>query len=255
MLRDAALLAVGAGVGAIGIGQLGAVATTRRRVGAGSAATDVDVQVTPDRSRLVLTWEVRTDQRLIALTFDDGPRPKWTNMVLDTLDRYQAPATFFMVGRRVRKYASVIRGRLDRHEVGNHTWDHRDLALRDDVQARSDLMRAHEAITEVTGREPVLFRPPYGHIGGAAALAATGFGYKVVLWSQKMREAHYDTRHQVAAVLREATPGTILLAHDVGDAARLVSLRGLPGMITGLRDCGYEFVTVSELMGRARPEV
>jgi peptidoglycan/xylan/chitin deacetylase (PgdA/CDA1 family) len=255
LLRDAGVLALGAGIGTIGLGQLADVADVRRDARAGSAATDVSVRISPPRGRLVLTWEVDTEHPLVALTFDDGPRPEWTNLVLDTLDRYKTPATFFMVGRRVRKYASVVRGRLGRHEVGNHTWDHLDLAFRDDDQARSDLVRAHHAIADVLGREPVLFRPPYGHIGGAAALAAAELGYQVVLWSQKMREAHYNTPLQVAAVLRDTIPGTILLAHDVGARDRLVSLRGLPAMIIGLRARGFEFVTVSELLQRARPLV
>ncbi|MBT8226424.1 MAG: polysaccharide deacetylase family protein [Dactylosporangium sp.] len=252
LLRDAALLALGAGIGTAGVGEL-ADLTGRRLVlrGGAAAATSAGPHGVRGRGELVMTWEVKTELPLVALTFDDGPRPQWTTRVLDVLDEFAVPATFFVVGRRLRKYASVIDGRLDRHEIGNHTWNHLDLARRNDVQSRDDLARAHEAIVDIVGVPPVLFRPPYGHIGGAAAQAAAELGYQVILWSRKMCEARYTTREQVAAVLRQTTPGAIWLAHDTGAKDRLVSIRGLPAMITGLRERGFEFVTVSHLMAKA----
>lgn len=202
------------------------------------------------RPQVTLTWYVSTDQKLVALTFDDGPRPKWTTLVLDTLDEYSVPATFFMIGRRVLEYPGVVDGRMGRHEVGNHTWDHKDLARRNASEAHDDLARAHDAIVGTLGVAPRLFRPPYGHLSGSAALAANDMGYEVVLWNEKMREAQYTTEQQIERVVSDTLPGTILLAHDVGKPDRLVSLRGLPAMISGLRERGFEFVTVSQLMAQ-----
>ncbi|WP_433126900.1 polysaccharide deacetylase family protein [Micromonospora sp. CA-240977] len=199
---------------------------------------------------LEVSWSGRTSQRLVALTFDDGPAPQWTPMVLDTLARHQVPATFFMVGAQARRHADVVRDRLAGHEVGNHSWDHRDLAELDAAEAYDDLRRSHDAIAEATGREPRLLRPPYGHLGGAVLHAAARLDYRLVLWSLQMVERGFpdDPAGHARRIVAEVRPGTIVLGHDVGARRRLVALRGLTDMINGLRQRGYTFVTVSALL-------
>lgn len=255
MLRRAALVAAGAGCGAVAFAEAASVTDRNLPIRGGAAgATVASRQAHPGRGQLLVTWAVDTDRPFVALTFDDGPRPEWTDRVLSTLDRYGVPATFFMVGRRVLKYRHVLAGRMGRHEAANHTWDHQDLARADADEAYADLVRAHEAITTVTGQEPRLLRPPYGHVGGGAVLASTRLDYRVVLWSRQMLESEFPSdpaghaRHIVAGV----RPGDILLAHDIGHRDRLVAIDGLPDLVTGLRDRGYEFVTVSELMAADR---
>ncbi|HET8680784.1 MAG TPA: polysaccharide deacetylase family protein [Micromonosporaceae bacterium] len=122
----------------------------------------------------------------------------------------------------------------------NRTWDHLDLARRTPDEACADLLRAHEAIVEVTGQAPRLVRPPYGHLGGSAALAAARLHYQVVFWSLQMVESCYpgDPLGHARFVVEHTEPGAILLAHDIGAADRLVALHGLPDMITGLRGWG-----------------
>ena len=221
--------------------------------GSVAAATVDEPGGVTGRGQLAVTWEVQTDRPLLALTFDDGPGPNWTPMVLDILEAHRAPATFFMVGSRVRRHGRLLRGRIDRHEIGNHTWDHADLGRCGAAEARSELRRAHEAIIDATGRVPRLFRPPFGHLSGSALIAASELGYQVVLWSRKMHEAKYpNTAKQAEAMIRATRPGNIVLAHDVGHHDRLVSIRGLPAMITGLRARGYEFVTVTDLLASQR---
>jgi peptidoglycan/xylan/chitin deacetylase (PgdA/CDA1 family) len=202
-----------------------------------------------------VTYYVQTSEPVVAFTFDDGPAPLWTRMVLDTLDEYRVPATFFMVGRNLDTHRDAVRGRLDRHEVGNHSWSHPDLAELDLHGVRREIMRTHEMIHTVTGRETSLLRPPYGHLGGSTLLAAASLGYNVVLWSETMHEAKYRSNPagQVSDIVEHTTPGSIVLAHDVGTSARLVALRRLGEMIAGLRARGYRFVTVSELMTLGKP--
>ncbi|GAB3944744.1 hypothetical protein GCM10027614_35390 [Micromonospora vulcania] len=120
--------------------------------------------------------------------------------VLDTLAQHRVPATFFLVGAQVRRHADVVRGRLGEHEVGNHSWKHRDLAQLDADEAYDDLSRSHDAIAEVTGRVPRLLRPPYGHLGGAVLHAAARLNYRLVLWSLQMAERSFPTT-------RPGTPG------------------------------------------------
>ncbi len=191
-----------------------------------------------------------TTEKLIALTFDDGPRPDYTPRFLDVLDEARVPATFFLVGRHLEENAALVRNRLDRHEVGNHSWSHDDLATLDLAGARRELERTHDAIKRHTGREAKLLRPPYGHLGGSTVLAADAMGYDIALWSHQMRERTYagDPAAQARDLVDTMRPGSIVLAHDAGDKRRLVALNALPAMIAGLHTRGYRFVTLSELL-------
>jgi len=201
-------------------------------------------------------WYVETDEPVVAFTFDDGPGPNWTSMVLDALDAYQVPATFFMVGQHLAAYAGLVKGRLDRHEVGNHSWSHPDLAMLDEAGVAEQLGRAHDTIRRYTGREPRLLRPPYGHLGGSTLLAADRHGYDLVLWSRQMHESAYlhDEAGQVKEIVNGVRRGQIVLAHDVGAPERLVAIRHLGEMFAGLRQRGFRFVTVSELLALGRPK-
>jgi peptidoglycan/xylan/chitin deacetylase (PgdA/CDA1 family) len=253
VLRGIGLVGAGAAVGVAGLGEAADVRERKLPIfGGPAAATVANGRQHPGHGSIEITWAVETDQKLIALTFDDGPSPQWTNQVLDTLAERQVSATFFMIGRRVRKYAGVIRGRMDTHEVGNHTWDHIDLARRGPDEAYQDLISCHRAIEDVVGRSPTLMRPPYGHMAGSTALAAARMNYRVVLWSLQMLEGDYPNNSPGLAryIVENTIPGTILLAHDVGPANRIIAIDGLPAMIDGLRERGYEFVTISGLVAR-----
>lgn len=250
LLRRAAGAAVWAGVGAVAFAEAADVMDRRLPIRGGAAGAAPGDNPLGD-GRVTVTWQVHTTDKRIALTFDDGPRPRWTSMVLDTLEAAAVPATFFLVGRRVRKYASVLRGRMHRHEVANHTWNHDDMARMDARDAYDNLARSHEAIAEVTGAQPRLLRPPWAHLGGGTMLAAARMRYQVVLWSVQMRESWFpaDPDGHARYVVDQLAPGSILLAHDIGDEQRLVALRGLPAIIAGARAKGYQFVTASELIG------
>jgi peptidoglycan/xylan/chitin deacetylase (PgdA/CDA1 family) len=201
--------------------------------------------------RVDVIWRVATNRRAIALTFDDGPRPAWTPMVLDVLDELQAPATFFAVGENLRRYGYLYDGRLGRHELGNHTWTHADLATLDVERAVTELNRTAEQIGAIAGHWPTVLRPPFGHLGGAALLAAQQTGHDIVLWSRQAHESTFahDPAGLVANIVDGAQPGDIVLCHDVGDRRRLVTLRNLGRLIGGFRDRGFELVTVSQLRG------
>jgi peptidoglycan/xylan/chitin deacetylase (PgdA/CDA1 family) len=218
-----------------------------------AASIHEDRRTRPARSHAAVRWSVDTTKQLAALTFDDGPAPNWTPEVLDVLDQHQAPATFFMVGERVHKNAALLAGRLDRHEVANHSWDHRDLARRDFADIHQDLTRTHEAIVAATGKTPTLLRPPYGHIGGSTLLAAAELGYDLALWSLQMLESDFGKNPSglTEYIVGATHPGAIILAHDTGPDDRLVAIRQLPQMIDGIRARGFQLVTVSEMVRAA----
>jgi peptidoglycan/xylan/chitin deacetylase (PgdA/CDA1 family) len=252
LLRQTLLTAGGAVVGAAAAGMLRLPGAGRPPLAGGYAAAADALDAVRNPSTTI-TYYVPTDEPLVAFTFDDGPGPQWTPMVLDVLDRWQVPATFFMVGRNLAEHWPLVHGRLARHEVGNHSWSHPDLATLDLAEVREEVARTHEVIRRTTGRQATLLRPPYGHLGGSTVLAADSLGYQMVLWSHQMHERRYrhDPAGQVRDIVDNVRPGSIVLAHDVGAERRLVALRHLGAMFEGLRARGFRFVTVSELMAAA----
>jgi peptidoglycan/xylan/chitin deacetylase (PgdA/CDA1 family) len=254
VLRGALLAAAGAGVGALGASALPKWCGWDRPPLNGGYAAAADTPAAARHAAVTVRYYVETAEPVVAFTFDDGPGPQWTPMVLDALDAARVPATFFMVGRNLREHAGLVHGRLDAHEIGNHSWSHDDLATLDLRQVRDELSRTHDVIHEVTGRAPTLMRPPYGHLGGSTLLAADSMGYDIVLWSQQMRERTYedDPDGQVRAIVDAVRPGDIVLAHDVGARRRLVALSRLGAMFDGIKARGFRFATISEL-ARAKP--
>ena len=198
-----------------------------------------------------VVWSGSTDTRRVALTFDDGPMPDWTPRVLEALARHGVPATFFLKGINVQRHGAIHRDSVGIHELGNHTWDHPDLARLDYAECRDQLERTSAIMEQVYRKPPTLFRPPYGHIAGSSLLAASEQGLTIVLWSAQMNETRFegDPSGIVAATRKAAQPGSIILAHDTGATNRLVTIDNLDAVITGLKAEGFAFTTVSELCG------
>lgn len=254
VVRGALLAAGGAAAGAAATMAPRVLGPARLPLGGGYAPAN-DRLDEARRPQVTVTWHVETTEPVVAFTFDDGPGPRWTPMVLDLLDAHDAAATFFVTGANLRAHGDLLRGRLDRHAVGNHSWSHPDLATMDFPAVRRELERTHDEIARVTGRQATLFRPPYAHLGGSTLLAAGRLGYDLVLWSHQMREARYarDPEGQVRDIVDGLTPGSVVLAHDVGRPNRLVALRRLGDMITGLRTRGLRLVTVPQLLTMGGP--
>jgi peptidoglycan/xylan/chitin deacetylase (PgdA/CDA1 family) len=198
-----------------------------------------------------LVWSGPTDTRRIALTFDDGPMPDWTPRVLATLARHDVPATFFLKGINVQRHAGIHRDSIGVHELGNHTWDHPDLARLGYAECTDQLARTSAIMGQVYGTRPTLFRPPYGHLAGSSFLAAAEQGFTTVLWSAQANESRFTGKPSgiVASVRSAAKPGSIFLCHDTGPSNRLVTIDNLDAIITGLKADGFAFATVSQLCG------
>jgi peptidoglycan/xylan/chitin deacetylase (PgdA/CDA1 family) len=205
----------------------------------------------PSAPGSTVIWSGTTQERRVALTFDDGPRPDWTPRVLDILARHDVPATFFLKGINVRDHGAIHHSSVGTHELGNHTWDHPDLARLDYPQCSQQLERTSAIIHQVYGARPLLFRPPYGHIAGSSLLAAAEQGLTTVLWSAQMQESRFTDRPAgIAGAVRKAVqPGSIILCHDTGESDRLVTIDHLDAIINGLKADGFAFMTVSDLCG------
>ncbi|MEW5860974.1 MAG: polysaccharide deacetylase family protein [Cyanobacteriota bacterium] len=194
-------------------------------------------------------------EKVIALTFDDGPWPKSTLEVLEILKKNNIKATFFMVGKNVKNYPHLARQvGVDGHAIGNHTWSHPYQRF-NEAGASSEIDRTSDMIYQTTGIKTTLFRPPGGHLNNGLAAYAQKKNYAVVMWSSDSRDY---SRPSVPIFLKHAltgiTSGGIVLMHD-GGGNRDHTVRALPQLITEYKKRGYRFVTVPELMEMQDKEV
>jgi peptidoglycan-N-acetylglucosamine deacetylase len=193
--------------------------------------------------------------RSVALTFDDGPDPLHTPKVLDLLGDAGARATFFVVGERAARAPDLVREIAARgHEVENHTWSHANLWLCGPRRTEREIVRAHEAIADLTGRPPRFFRPPWGMVNLAVFPALQRLGTPCVLWSLQPEGLRPVAPQEMARrVLCGIKPGAIVDLHDAegvrGGPGRL--LDALPSMLQGLRAAGYACVSLAELLAPA----
>lgn len=203
----------------------------------------------------IVTHGPRTQPR-VALTFDDGPDVTYTPQILDILAREGVPATFYIIGERADIRPELI-GRMtaEGHEVGNHAYEEKHLDLR---QLRPEavlrtLSRTHDTITRLTGSIPRTFRPPFGFYNSFVLSTANRFGYATVLWDVDSLDWQSLSAQQILQnVLPKVQNGSIVLMHS-GTTLPGEDLTGtvvaLPEIIRDLRARGFQFVTVSELLG------
>lgn len=187
-------------------------------------------------------------EKAIALTFDDGPGPYNTLQVLDILRKNNIKATFFWVGQALHDYPQIAKKVVaDGHAIGNHTWHHRYRHL-DRATAVHEIDDTAELIYKTTGVTTALFRPPGGVLNNGVANYAQEKKYAVVMWSvDPMDYRPLHARQLVNNVIRKAQPGTIVLMHD-GGGNHAETVKALPQIISKLKDLGYRFVTVPELL-------
>lgn len=206
----------------------------------------------PRQARVEVVWSGDPDDARAALTFDDGPMPEWTPEVLDALARLDAPATFFLRGDHVEQHADLLAPHRDRHEFGNHSWDHPDMARLDYAACVDQLTRTSDAIERNLGSRPTLVRPPYGHLAGAFLLACNDLRLTPVLWSAQLPESDFrDDPDRLVGYVAEATgPGAIVLGHDTGGDDRRIAIDRLAQIVDAIRGNGLALVRVSDLISR-----
>ncbi|HEY9606036.1 MAG TPA: polysaccharide deacetylase family protein [Allocoleopsis sp.] len=187
----------------------------------------------------------------IALTFDDGPWPKMTSEVLDTLKQQNVKATFFVVGKQVQRYPQLVKQAVaEGHAIGNHSWNH--LYHHYDAAAASrEIDNTASLVYKLTGVKTSLFRPPGGILNNGLVNYAQGEKYTTIMWSVDSRD--WSPRHAasqqgwISSMLKDAKPGGIILLHD-GGGNRSRTVKALPQLISELKKRGYQFVTVPELL-------
>jgi peptidoglycan/xylan/chitin deacetylase (PgdA/CDA1 family) len=194
-----------------------------------------------------VVWHAAPEARRVALTFDDGPDPRWTPLVLALLARHHVPATFYVVGKRADRHLDLLRRTAaEGHEIGNHTWSHADLCRAAPDVVREELVRTAELVERSTGVAPASVRPPWGHVDAVGLLAAAELGCDVVLWSELVRAGAAES--DLAASLRDVRPGSVVLAHDGGPTPTTGELDAVERLVVGLQEDGYAFTTVAALL-------
>ena len=193
-----------------------------------------------------------TGNKVIALTFDDGPGP-YTAHLLDILDQYGAKATFFLIGSKVSGQASIVRSIQARgHQLGNHSWSHPELPKLPVDQIASEIDRTNEAIRQATGITPSILRPPYGAVNGVVLEQLRLRGMSSILWSVDTRDwADRNSQIVCSRAVAGARPGAIILMHDIHQT----SVGAVPCILSALKQQGYSFVTVQGLLGNTTPGV
>lgn len=188
----------------------------------------------------------------IALTFDDGPDPAHTPLVLDALARSGAKATFFVVGESADKHPELMRRILSEgHEVAHHTHTHPRVEMLDEADLRSEFESASAVLT-AHGVEPVWYRPPRKRLTPIQKRIAAECGMRVALWTRAVERSQFTGSDEAArVVVAESRSGDVILAHD-GLRDRTMTVEALPGILAGLDARGFEFVTLSELYGMDR---
>lgn len=214
---------------------------------------DAASSVEPRRAdSLRVMWRATTTEKVLALTFDDGPVEELTAPLLDLLDDAKVPATFCVVGSRAARQESLLRRQVSgRHELVNHTWDHPDLCLLGASAVADELDRTDDVIRRATGSRPRMLRPPFGRLSGAVLEAAAERDLDVLMWDvrlhEKSGEGPADSDDVAREVLDVLHPGMVLLGHDGGPGPHHVGVAAMPQVLREAKARGYRFVTASEM--------
>ncbi len=268
----------GASVANVGEGDILRVTETphwgKRQVFLDAAASTVTDERMTDLPQPFVLRYYGYQSRKLALTFDDGPDPTWTPRVLDVLKRYNVHAAFMVIGEAAQDHVGLLKRYLrEGHEIGNHTFTHPDISEVSDRQLGLELNLTERLFGAELGVQPLYFRPPYSidqepdtNDQAQPAYRIQQMGYTIIGdkidtddWSehpkktpQQIVDHVLDQLHLMAD--RPDFRGSVILMHD-GGGDRSATVAALPLLITTLRARGYEFVPVSELMGKTRAEV
>ena len=202
-------------------------------------------------------------RKFVCLTFDDGPKPPYTQEILDVLKKEHVKATFFMLGYNVQQWPDLARRVVaEGHAIGNHTFNH--AKGHSPEQAAWEVDQAERTIEQVVGVRPTIFRPPYGDLEALVTAYARSKDYTIIMWTVASGDSRrLDT---VSNVVRRAMtnpqPGEIVLMHDGGQRDRSRTVAALPRVIHEFKRRGYVFLTIPQMLeecaarqDRAKPQL
>ena len=198
----------------------------------------------------VVISHASTSEKVVALTFDDGPDPAYTPRVLEILRRYSLHATFFEEGRFIQRYPQLSRTVLAQgHVLGNHTFTHPYITRLSPIAIRTEVESCDRVLAADDGISTTLFRSPRGDWNPAVYREVQSRHDHLILWTVALEHHDVPTPQAMAQrVLDQIQPGAIILMHDGGSSPRETTVQALPLLIEGLQKRGYHCVTIPELL-------
>ena len=200
------------------------------------------------REKQLPIYCVKTDKKQIALTFDGAWGNEDTSTLLDILERQNVTATFFFTGGWISKYPDDVKTILSKgHEIGNHSENHKQMSTLSKEECKSEIQIVHDKVKELTGLEMTVFRPPFGDYDDIVIEAANELGYHVIQWdvdSLDWKDYGCDSIIHTVTNHKHLGNGSIILMHNGAKYTK----DALEEMIICLKEQGYEFVKVSELI-------
>lgn len=192
------------------------------------------------------TWRMPTREKILYLTFDDGPTPEITPWVLDQLDAWQAKATFFCIGKNAQAEPEILKATAAKgHAIGNHTQNHLNGWKTKTATYLENVAVGEESLQTVLGAETKLFRPPYGKAGRRAARALQK-RYQLIMWDVMSADFVQGASAEAVTqnVLKNARPGSIIVFHDSVKCREKMEY-ALPRVLEHFSQRGYRFEAIS----------
>lgn len=193
-----------------------------------------------------LTNEVETENKVIALTFDDGPT-KNVEQILPLLDKYQAKATFFLIGNDIEKHPEEAKKLVEAgHQIGNHTYSHKRMVLKSPSFFKEEIEKTDELIRKSGYKGEIDFRPPYGKKFVGLPYYLNKHNKETIMWNLEPDTYYTSVNEKVNYIVDNIQPGSIILLHPMYDQTG-EEIQTIENILRELSDDGYKFVTVDEL--------
>lgn len=203
-----------------------------------------------------IIFKAKIKEKLVALTFDDGPHPEFTVKLLDLFKENDIKATFFVTGKNIEKHKDIINRMIaEGHELGNHSYSHKNLIFKKKSEIKEEIQRTDSLLRELGVKGEIFFRPPYGRILFAASTVLVSLNKKVIMWDITTKDyKENDPDIILKRIYKRIKPGSIIELHDYGveragkKIDRQATVNAVKTLIDELPKRGYKFKTVSELI-------
>lgn len=198
-----------------------------------------------------LVNHVDTKEKIVALTYDDGPNPPYTNQLLELFERHQIKATFFVIGKTLEKYPETAHLILSKgHELGNHSYSHKPMIFKNPWTIWSEIEKTDNLLRQIGVTKEIHFRAPFARKFIVLPYILAKLHKKNILWNVNSKDYETtDTEIIERNMLEHVSPGSIILMHD-GGGERSRTVVATEMLVKKLQEKGYTFKTVSELINR-----